>query len=77
MIGLIAGAGFFGYLLLYAAVAHGGRYAARPWDALTDTGPAGSSPGAGGVGGHQSILGKILGLAHWLPIGLPGLPGLP
>lgn len=26
--------GAIGYLLLYAGVANGGRYALRPWDAL-------------------------------------------
>lgn len=34
MISLISGLLFVGYLLVYAAVAKGGKYATRPWDAL-------------------------------------------
>lgn len=34
MISLVSGLLFAGYLLVYAAVKDGGKYAARPWDAI-------------------------------------------
>lgn len=36
MTSLVCALMFVGYLLVYAAVAHGGRYAAAPWQALSE-----------------------------------------
>ncbi len=73
--------GAIGYLLLYAGVADGGRFALRPWDALTqatnapapssDAGASSNGGSGGGVGG--AIIGagkKILSIVP-LPIGVP------
>ncbi len=38
MISLVSGLLFVGYLLVYAAVKDGGKYAARPWDAIFPVG---------------------------------------
>lgn len=57
MLALVATFLFGGYLLIYAAVANGGKFAASPWDALRadayQGGPAGS--GQGGSGGGSTI----------------------
>lgn len=82
MLPLVAVTGFFGYLLVYAAVAHGGRYSARPWDALTDagaptgvSGSAGAAPGGahpkGVLGWITSHAGKLITLPILGPIELP------
>lgn len=67
--------GAIGYLLLFAGIAERGRYALRPWDALTasntpapSSGSSSSSSSDGG-GGVLGIGKKIIG---FLP--LPGLP---
>jgi hypothetical protein len=72
MIASIVGA--IGYLLVFAGVAERGRWALRPWDALSqatnvpgaaDQGAAGSSSGGGGsgiVGTLESVGSKIWGL---------------
>lgn len=68
--------GAIGYLLLFAGVAERGRYALRPWDALTASNTpapdAGSSSSSGGGGG---VLGKIGGAVR--SAGSFFLPGLP
>lgn len=63
-----------GYLLVFAGVAEGGRWALRPWDALLPEAkggpsntpkPSSSSSGGGGGGALSTIIGigqKILGL---------------
>lgn len=70
--------GALGYLLLFAGVAERGRYALRPWDALTasntpaaDSGASSSSSSGGGGG----VLGKIGGAVR--SAGSFFLPGLP
>ena len=64
--------GAIGYLLVFAGVAEGGRWAMRPWDALTQatntpgsTGGGSTSSGGGGGGVLSTVtnVGKdILGL---------------
>lgn len=75
MIPLVCATGFVGYLLVYAAVADGGRYSARPWDALFAGTPGAATPPSGKAGGGgQSILGRILtvgGKLSWIVGWLP------
>lgn len=56
-----------GYLLMFAGVAEGGRYALRPWDALlpeSKGGPSNTPKGGGGaIGSSSSGGGGILGTA--------------
>lgn len=77
MLRIAVGSGLLaaGYLLLFAGIADGGRYALRPWDALTN--PAGGTTGSSSSGGGG---GGIVGAAENLlkdlsPFG--GVPGLP
>lgn len=63
-----------GYLLLFAGVAEGGRYALRPWDALTN--PAGGTTGSSGGGSSSSGGGGAIGAAEsilkdLIPFGIP------
>lgn len=74
MIPLVCATGFVGYLLVYAAVADGGRYSARPWDALFASTPGAATPpgGAKAGGGGHSVLGRILSIGGKLDFLLPG-----
>lgn len=70
--------GAIGYLLLYAGVADAGRFALRPWDALTQAtntpssnGGSSSSSNGGGGGG---VLGTLENLGGGVLSNLPGLP---
>lgn len=69
--------GAIGYLLLFAGVAEGGRWAMRPWDALsqaTNT-PAASSGSGGSSGGGGGVVSKIVGVGKdILSIGTGGIP---
>lgn len=58
MLGLVAAFAFLGYTLVYAAVANGGKLAARPWDALREDAYTGSSPTTAGAS-SPSIGSKI------------------
>lgn len=69
--------GAIGYLLLFAGVAERGKYALRPWDALSaplndsvGAGSGGSSSSSGGGGGVVSTVTGILSK-------IPAIPGLP
>ena len=56
--------GAIGYLLVFAGVAERGRWALRPWDALTqatNTPPAASSSSSGGGGGIVSKIAHGVG----------------
>lgn len=69
--------GAIGYLLLYAGIAERGRFALRPWDALSaslNPSPAASSPSSSSGGG--GVLGKLGGVGRKVLSILP-IPGLP
>lgn len=71
--------GAIGYLLVFAGVADGGRWALRPWDALSQASntPAGSSSStsSSGSGGGGGIVSKVVGVGKDLlslsPVGIP------
>jgi hypothetical protein len=84
VLGLIAAVLFGGYLLVYAAVANGGKFASTPWEALrTDaytggTATSGSAPHHSaldtwiGKPGHRGIIGDwIAGIAAGKTSGSP------
>ena len=69
--------GAIGYLLVFAGIAEGGRWAMRPWDALTQATntPASSSSSSSGSGGGGGVASKIVGVGKdILSIGSAGLP---
>lgn len=71
--------GAIGYLLLYAGIAERGRFALRPWDALTQaTNTPGSSTGSSSSsgGGGGGIVGAVTGVGKKIVSVLP-IPGLP
>lgn len=73
MLALVAWTLFGGYLLAYAAVANGGKFAATPWEALRASAYEGAPASAGGpspAGGSSSIVsaGRWL-IDHALPFG--------
>jgi hypothetical protein len=74
---LIVAGLFTGYQLVYAAVAHGGKYATRPWDALLET------PAAAGQtqrvqearSSSGGVLGAVVGgVRRWLDLINGGSP---
>ena len=58
--------GAIGYLLLYAGIAERGRWALRPWDALTQARNTPSSDGGGSGGGSGGSSGGGGGLTGFL-----------
>lgn len=70
--------GAIGYLLLFAGIAERGRWALRPWDALTQATntPASSSSSGGSGSGGGGIIGTITGIGKKV-LGVLPIPGLP
>lgn len=72
--------GAIGYLLVFSGIADGGRWALRPWDALTQATntPASSSSSSSSSGGGGGIVSKVVGIGKdILSIGSGGLPAVP
>ena len=63
MVGLVAAFALFGYSLVYAAVANGGRFAATPWDGFRSSAYDGhGSSSSAQSGSHGGIVGTIIGI---------------
>lgn len=65
---------FAGYVLVYSAVANGGRFALTPWESLRRDAYADDNAAAGSSSHHHSTFdtivnwaGKIVTIAGWLP----------
>jgi hypothetical protein len=66
--------GAIGYLLVFAGIAERGRWALRPWDALTQATntQSASSSSSGSSGGGSGVLGKIESVGSKI-VGVVGL----
>ena len=58
--------GAIGYLLVFAGIAEGGRWAMRPWDALTQASntPSGSTASTSSGGGGGGVLSTVAGVGE-------------
>ena len=69
--------GAIGYLLVFAGIAEGGRWAMRPWDALSQaTNTPASSSSSSSSGGGGGVVSKIVGVGKDI-LSAGGFGGLP